>query len=218
MEGRWVAFVPALLGCFASEDTRERALAAVPEAIRRYAGWRRSRGDTFAVPVETIETAIDEIAREWPDPANPDYVVNAFFAADTPPLNKEDIALGARLLDWAHADLLAAGDVATDAINQKVEGEWSIGGILNHCSRAEWWYLDRLGLAPRPRRKPETWQQRFSLAHRRLLAVLPALEGSGRIVLKDSELWSPRKMLRRAIWHERDHTQHIYKFRSTLGI
>lgn len=27
----------------------------------------------------------------------------------------------------------------------------------------------------------------------------------------DGEFWSPRKMLRRAVWHERDHTFHIDK-------
>jgi hypothetical protein len=27
----------------------------------------------------------------------------------------------------------------------------------------------------------------------------------------DGEFWSPRKLLRRAVWHERDHTGHIRK-------
>jgi hypothetical protein len=27
----------------------------------------------------------------------------------------------------------------------------------------------------------------------------------------DGEFWSPRKLLRRAVWHERDHTEHIRK-------
>jgi hypothetical protein len=27
----------------------------------------------------------------------------------------------------------------------------------------------------------------------------------------DGELWSPRKVLRRALWHERDHTDHLRK-------
>lgn len=26
---------------------------------------------------------------------------------------------------------------------------------------------------------------------------------------ENGEFWSPRKLLRRAIWHERDHTNHI---------
>ena len=27
----------------------------------------------------------------------------------------------------------------------------------------------------------------------------------------DGEIWSPRKLLRRALWHELDHIGHIYK-------
>jgi hypothetical protein len=30
------------------------------------------------------------------------------------------------------------------------------------------------------------------------------------------ETWSARKVLRRAMWHERDHTQHIRKLRQQL--
>ena len=32
-----------------------------------------------------------------------------------------------------------------------------------------------------------------------------------KVVGLEGELWSPRKMLRRAAWHERDHTEHIRK-------
>jgi hypothetical protein len=29
------------------------------------------------------------------------------------------------------------------------------------------------------------------------------------VVGLEGEFWSPRKLLRRAVWHERDHSQHI---------
>jgi hypothetical protein len=41
--------------------------------------------------------------------------------------------------------------------------------------------------------------------------VLPGLEGKHQVVGVDGEFWSPRKILRRALWHERDHTEHIKK-------
>jgi hypothetical protein len=41
-----------------------------------------------------------------------------------------------------------------------------------------------------------------------LLKSLPGLEASDKV---DGEFWSPRKVLRRAIWHERDHTAHSKK-------
>ncbi len=218
MEGRWVAFVPALLGCFVSEATRDAAVSALPAGVRDYAMWRENKGDAATVLDPHPEFVIDEMVREWPDPAHPDYVVSAFFAADVPPLAAHDIRMGLQLLDWSFADLRAAGDVPRVARTKKVEDNWSIAGILNHCSRAEWWYLDRLGLAPDAASEPATWQERLILAHQQLVSVLPQLEGVTRIELKNAELWSPRKMLRRALWHERDHTQHIYQFRSRLGI
>ena len=44
-----------------------------------------------------------------------------------------------------------------------------------------------------------------------LNATLPKLEGVVKAVGVDGEFWSPRKVLRRALWHERDHTEHIKK-------
>jgi|GEM_PF-3187094 hypothetical protein len=44
-----------------------------------------------------------------------------------------------------------------------------------------------------------------------LLKSLPGLEASDKVVGVDGEFWSPRKVLRRAIWHERDHTAHSKK-------
>jgi hypothetical protein len=45
----------------------------------------------------------------------------------------------------------------------------------------------------------------------RLAEALPNLEGMSKVVGKDGEFWSPRKVVRRALWHERDHTFHILK-------
>jgi len=44
-----------------------------------------------------------------------------------------------------------------------------------------------------------------------LLEILPGLAGSSRVVGVSGEFWSPRKLLRRAVWHEYDHIAHIRK-------
>jgi len=218
MEGRWIAHAPSLPGCFASAEQRHVTEASIPQAIRDYFAWRRSHGDDLARE-PSIEIAIHEVIREWAHPAEPDYLVNAFFAADAPLLMSDDIYLALRLLEWSRADLWASIDGLTlDVLNRLVEGEWSIGGILNHVSRAEWWYLDRLELAPPTDKEPREWRARLEMARARLIEVLPRLEGVARIELRIGEVWSPRKMLRRAIWHERDHTQHILQFRARLGV
>lgn len=218
MEGRWIAHVPALPGCFASADTRDAARSLASSAIRDYFDWRRSRGDDQPAP--EFEIAVDEIVREWAHPTDPDYVVNAFFAADAPALTASDIRDALRLLEWSRADLLAAVEGLTpDVMNQAVEGEWSIDGILNHTARAEWWYLDRLDLAGFPREDlPAGRRARLDRVRARWVEVLPQLESIARVEVKYGEVWSPRKIVRRAVWHERDHTQHILQFRKRLVV
>lgn len=219
MEGRWIAHVPALRGCFATADTREAAQSLAASAIEDYFEWRRAHGDppTFTT---SVEIGIDEVVREWAHPADPDYLVNAFFAADAPALTQRDIEEALRLLQWTRADLFAAvAGLTPDDLQREVEAEWSIGGILNHTARAEWWYLDRLDLAGFERKDlPADWRARLDRVRARLIEVLPQLEGVARVELKTGELWSPRKMLRRALWHERDHAQHVLQFRRRLGL
>jgi hypothetical protein len=40
-------------------------------------------------------------------------------------------------------------------------------------------------------------------------AQLPGLVGDTRIAVRADEEWSARKVLRRTLWHEQDHTGHI---------
>jgi hypothetical protein len=44
-----------------------------------------------------------------------------------------------------------------------------------------------------------------------MVDILPGMAGSKLVIGIDREFWSPRKLLRRAVWHERDHTFHIRK-------
>jgi hypothetical protein len=52
----------------------------------------------------------------------------------------------------------------------------------------------------------------------RLVDVLPGLSGDEQVVARQGELWSPRKLARRALWHERDHAAHIRQVRAQFGI
>ncbi len=51
--------------------------------------------------------------------------------------------------------------------------------------------------------------QRLEVVRQRLIEALPSLAGSKQVLGVDGELWSPRKLLRRALWHEMDHIGHI---------
>jgi hypothetical protein len=108
--------------------------------------------------------------------------------------------------------------LSPEIIHTPVEDGWDIEGILKHTSRAAWWYLDRLDLAPKPQTEPKTWQESLEMSKAQLALVLPKLVGVGTIEMDQGELWSPRKMIRRSLWHLRDHTAHVYQFRNRLGV
>jgi hypothetical protein len=42
------------------------------------------------------------------------------------------------------------------------------------------------------------------------LQNLPDLIGHEQVIGREGELWSPRKIIRRAAWHVLDHCQHIH--------
>jgi hypothetical protein len=71
--------------------------------------------------------------------------------------------------------------------------------------------LDRLGLAFPREEVPKEPLERLEKVRRALNEILPTFQDSKQVTGMDGEFWSPRKVLRRALWHERDHTDHILK-------
>lgn len=213
MEHRWIAHVAGLPGAFASADTLEAAVAAAPRAIVEYLAW----SETPAAGPLRPETRVREIVRAW-DYA-PDYEVNAFFAADRPPLTAEDVDAARRLLYLAQAELLdACLGVDPADMDRVLPGErWSIDGVLRHVATGENWYLDRIGQAHEAAWEMRDTLGRLLLVRQQLLDVLPHLIGDERIEVHNGELWSPRKIVRRALWHSRDHAAHIRGLRARLS-
>jgi uncharacterized damage-inducible protein DinB len=135
-------------------------------------------------------------------------------------LTEDDVERGLRLLEWSREDLLASVDGLSDAdLDVHLPGQrWSIRGVLGHVAGADWWYLDRLGLAFPRALVPADAFERLRVVRAHLRDVLPELVGSRQVVGVDGEFWSPRKLLRRAAWHERDHTGHIWELREASGV
>ncbi len=117
------------------------------------------------------------------------------------------------MLSWTRADLLATLQPLTDQQwAYKAEGERrDIAGIVKHVADADRWYVDRLGLAYPRKDHPAELMPRLEKSRALMIETLPTLEGAHKVVGIDGEFWSPRKMLRRSVWHERDHTEHIRK-------
>lgn len=216
IENRWIAHVREYPGCFSSGDSSIDAVIGSAPAIAAWLEVLVPLG--LAVPGNTgpLASTVSELVPAWN--ASPDYEVNAFFAADRPPLTAEEIDRSLRILEHTRKELLAAVQGLTPAqLDAPVEGDWSIHRILKHTARAEDWYLDRLDLALSGE-IPEDVFEHLSRVRDHLRKVVPALAGDERLAVKNYETWSPRKLLRRALWHERDHTQHIHQFRSKLGV
>ncbi len=224
-EGRSIAWALDYPGCFANGSSDSEAIIRLPDALLRYKewidshttdSWMKDLGDFSIHLADTFEVySIDEQY----DPADNGYEVNAWFRHDWKPLTDEDIRRGLLTLQWSRVDLLdLAAGLSADQLNRKFEGErWSILGVLNHVANAEHWYLDRLSLAHTERNQlPSDVFDRLLAVREQFCRVLPTLAGSTLVVGVEGEFWSPRKVLRRAAWHEIDHIEHIFKLMAKL--
>jgi predicted RNase H-like HicB family nuclease/uncharacterized damage-inducible protein DinB len=216
----WVAWLLDLPGCFSSAPTREEALARVPACIAGYFGW--IAGHDASKPRAAgphAETLVEEF-RSFASDQDPDYLVNAFFRADCRPLRHHDVMAALRLLGWSRDDLTrVVRPLPREWLWQPVPGEarGSIAGVLDHVAGAENWYLDRLDLGLDWPALPDDPLARLEAVRAHTQAQLLKLEGDYRITQRCGERWSARKLVRRALWHERDHTQHIAGLAASLG-
>jgi DinB superfamily len=217
-EGRSQAWVLDHPGCFAYGSEGSRALQAVSQAIRDYRDWIDTHTTSSWLSSADVEYHLEEtwecytINDEY-ELAQEGYEVNAWFRHDWLPLSTEEIERGLLLLAWERQDLLKiVSGLDPKALDRIYPSErWSIAGILNHIGSAEWWYQDRLGLAFPRSEVPDEPFQRLEKVRLNLLKVLTELAGFEKVVGLSGEFWSPRKLLRRAVWHEADHIAHIRK-------
>jgi hypothetical protein len=225
IEGRSLAWVLGHPGCFAYGADGDGALDKVPETIRAYGDWIYGHSGEPWLPEGSVKFKVVEtwqvyhINRAF-EVVKDGYSVESWFKHDWKPLSEEDVERGLRLLQWSREDLLAAveGLGYAELDLHLPEQRWSIRGVLGHVAGADWWYLDRLGLAFPRALVPQDAFERLSVVRAHLRDVLPELVGARQVVGVDGEFWSPRKLLRRAAWHERDHTAHIWQLREASGV
>jgi uncharacterized damage-inducible protein DinB len=224
-EGKSIAWVLDHPGCFAYGKDASEAIIKVPQVLIAYKKWIENHTDqSWLADLGDFDVRLVDVF-EWyavnpefdPDPKG--VSVNAWFKHDWKSLTTEQVERGVQMLAWARADLLDLITTLTPKqLDQTFEGErWSIRGILRHISNAEFWYLDRLGLAGGVRADlPEDVFDRMAQTRQRTIEVLPTFAGSTTVLGVEGEFWSPRKILRRAAWHEKDHIQHILRLMTLL--
>ncbi len=223
-EGRSIAWALEHPGCFAYGINADGAVLNLESALSKYAGWilHHDTRTWLSFSDDEIEIVINGtwdvyyINDDLDKATEADgYSVDSFFPYDWKPLTTLEIRHGLAMLTWSRDDLLRSiQGLSPEKLEATYSGErWSINGILGHVGGAELWYLDRLGLAFPRDQMPEAPLLRLEKVRRQFASALIKLDGVKRVVGVDGEFWSSRKLLRRALWHERDHTEHIRKLR-----
>ncbi len=214
LEGNWVAHVPDLPGCFNTHKERETAIGGVPKAVESYIEW--SNGHGLRISGLSGPMIVAEVARSWI--YEQDYEVNAFFASDRPSLTEGEVKELERILHATRRDLEIELEEITDeaATTELPDERWTIMGTIDHVASAEQWYFDRLGLALSTSELAADPLARLMKVRDHTLSNLSALAARKGVVTLSGETWSARKVMRRTLWHERDHTTHIRKMKQRL--
>lgn len=215
-DGRWVARILDLPGCYAVGASEQQALAALTASIPTYYAWLK-RHDDYTPDVRGPWTVV-------PREIVPSPTAGAFFTPDAQPVDDEELDWGLALLGWAHEDLVAlvSGLPAPLLDAPPADGGWTIRQVLLHVARGQFWFLTRLDADPAPIPPPQPASDPLAdlrQAHAAALARLRNADDEARVAVRDhrGERWSMRKVLRQSVWHLRDHTAQIARIAAGLG-
>jgi hypothetical protein len=220
-DDRSIAWALDQPGCFAYGQDSEEAQKNFFQAAHEYITWIAYHEEPWlddkveVLVEETFETYFVNSSFERVERGKDTYMVESFFLNDWKPLVPNEIERALKLLAWSRADLLdLVKGLSAEKLAETYPNErWPISGILKHIGGAEWWYQERIGY-PLPEDEkdvPEDPCERLTVVRHHFTSLLPKLAGVNKVIGIEGEIWSPRKVLRRALWHERDHTEHIRK-------
>jgi uncharacterized damage-inducible protein DinB len=208
----WIAWAIILPACFSSATTAVDAVAHAPQKITEYFSWLLAHNNLSPVVDEPIEVEVIETFHSFASSEDPEYIVNALFDDDRRPLGYWDVEIALRLLNWTRQDLLSAiRSITQEQLTKEISGETrgSITGILNHIATAENWYFEQLGRGLERAKLSDDTLEKIAIVRANTQEQLVKLVSDKRITKNCDELWSARKIMRRTLWHERDHTQQI---------
>ena len=211
----WIAWALDLPACYSSATTAVDAVAFAPRKIVEYFAWSCKHDNSLPIVSESIEVQVVETFHSFASREDPEYIVNAFFEDDRCPVGYWEVEIALRLLGWTRQDLLGMLQLITqEQLTKTIPGEsrGSIAGILNHVAIAENWYFGQLGLGMRD--LPSDPLEKIEVVRANTRAQIIKLIGDERVNQTCDELWSGRKIVRRTMWHERDHTQQILQLLS----
>jgi len=203
----YVAWVLDLPGCFSSGLTKDEVITKAPTIITEYYEWLQTHDTGLPVLNEPVEIEVVEQFEAFVSDEDPDYVVNAFFEDDKRALSYWDVEVMLRLLTWSRQDLLKIIESLDLGLASETIEE--VNEILAHIAGAENWYFGHFNLGIEGASLPDNSLERLSMVRENTRMRLIEVVGDAQVVVCSGEVWSARKIGRRTLWHERDHTRQI---------
>ncbi len=218
IEGRTLAWALDFPGCFAYGADEAEALIGLPRALIAYQQWIDDHTSDSWVNVTDMDLRVVEkfeTFRMGMDyrPASPGegYEINAWFIDDWRPLSDEEIKQALTIFHWQRDELLAGlSTLDPQVLVKEHPGQrWNILGIAKHIANAELWYLMRMDLESINHQLSPDYEVRLAQNSDLVDQIFP--EFADKVVVRgiEGEIWSYRKVLRRTLWHQRDHIEHI---------
>ncbi|HMA37320.1 MAG TPA: type II toxin-antitoxin system HicB family antitoxin [Chloroflexia bacterium] len=205
-DGRSMAHVPDLPGCYARGGDPRAALDNLFVAIPAYWAWLRRHGLPAPGPagLGAVTLAVVEIVRDGAPGAT------ALFEYEvTAAINRQGVSTCLARLAYSRADLLALLQALPPAAQAPGPAARS-ATILTQLAAAERWYTRLLG--PGSRLKPSrTPLERLANVRAAAVHQIEGLPDAAydRVFAGGGERWSLRKLLRRMIEQERESTAEI---------
>ena len=212
VEKRTLAWALDYPGVFTYGEDDAEALIRIPREMLKFEGWLNLHTDQPWVHIEGLDMHIDETFEASQVLVDGKmHGVHAFFRSDLVPLTAEDIQRALLIFNWQREELLAGLEtLPPEILKHKFEGErWTIEGILEHIARVEWWYFSRLGFETPQSVDGSDPLQLLEISAATTKRWLPELVGFDSVLEYRQEKWSARKLVRRLLWHQRDHIDHI---------
>ena len=218
-DNRSLAWALDYPGCFAYGADQSEALIRLPRALIKYQSWINAHTaqpwvqfSDFDLRVVDSFTAFSIDENFYPVPDGQGYEIGAWFLDDWRPLTNLEIERGLLIFQWQRDELLAGlSTLSPEILEKQRPGErWNILGIAKHIANAELWYLSRMKLTTLTRKNllPDP-TARLEQTAAQVKTVFPKFADTVNVIGIDGEFWSYRKILRRTLWHQRDHIDHI---------
>lgn len=216
-EGKVVAYALDFPGCFASGADDAEAILKLPQALLKYEVWIKDHTEDPWVNFSEMDFRVTDVMdsfviNEESHPELAGIEVNAFFEDDLKPVTEIEVERALLVFSWQREELYGGISTLSQEILEKQypDQRWSILGILKHIANAENWYLSRLGYLNLSKDQlPENPLARLEIMEEMIRDAINQFPLNPQVSSIDGETWSCRKIIRRTLWHQRDHIEHI---------